>query len=264
MEKIINVIASFGAAIVIVGALFKILHWAGANQMLMVGMFTEAIIFIMFGVLYLSSKEEKHYDWERVYPELSKNYTGELPTSSRPAAVASSSNLGLTAKMDDMMANAKITPDIFDNLGKGFRSLTETVSKVTDISEATIATKEYTTNVKAASMELSDLNKSYNATISALTDMTNASTDAKEYRLQLHEATKKMGSLNAVYELELQDTNKHLQVMNSFYNGLTSTMSNISDAAKDSQQFKQELSKLTSNVQSLNNVYGSMLSAMKG
>ncbi len=261
MEKIINVIASFGAAIVIVGALFKILHWSGANQMLMVGMFTEAIIFIMFGVLYLNMKQEKSYDWERVYPELSKNFTGELPTSSKPAV---SNNLGLTSKMDDMMANAKITPAIFDNLGNGLRSLTETVSKVSDISEATIATKEYTTNIKAASMEISDLNKSYNSTIAALTDMSNASTDAKEYRLQLHEATKKMGSLNAVYELELQDTNKHLQVMNSFYNGLTSTMSNISDAAKDSQQFKQELSKLTSNVQSLNNVYGSMLSAMKG
>ena len=70
MEKSINVIASFGAAIVIVGALFKILHWDGANEMLMVGMFTEAAIFILFGVLYLKSKEEKQYDWEKVYPEL--------------------------------------------------------------------------------------------------------------------------------------------------------------------------------------------------
>ena len=66
MEKSINVIASFGAAIVIVGALFKILHWSGANEMLMVGMFTEAAIFILFGVLYMKSKEEKSYDWEKV------------------------------------------------------------------------------------------------------------------------------------------------------------------------------------------------------
>ena len=52
LEKSINVVASFGAAVVIIGALFKIVHWTGANEMLMVGMFTEAAIFILFGVLY--------------------------------------------------------------------------------------------------------------------------------------------------------------------------------------------------------------------
>ena len=63
LEKNINVIASFGAAVVIVGALFKIVHWDGANEMLMVGMFTEAAIFIMFGVLYLNAKPERSYEW---------------------------------------------------------------------------------------------------------------------------------------------------------------------------------------------------------
>jgi fatty-acid desaturase len=70
LEKSINVVASFGAAVVIVGALFKIVHWDGANEMLMVGMFTEAAIFILFGVLYLKAKPEKEYNWENVYPEL--------------------------------------------------------------------------------------------------------------------------------------------------------------------------------------------------
>lgn len=59
LEKIINVIASFGASVVIVGALFKILHFDGANQMLMIGMLTEAAIFILFGILYLTAKPEK-------------------------------------------------------------------------------------------------------------------------------------------------------------------------------------------------------------
>jgi gliding motility-associated protein GldL len=52
--------------------------------------------------------------------------------------------------------------------------------------------------------------------------------------------------------------------MNTFYGNLTSAMENMSDASKDTQQFKQELAKLTNNLTSLNNVYGSMLSAMKG
>ena len=106
MERIINVIASFGAAVVIVGALFKILHWNYANEMLMVGMFTEAFIFILFGVLYLSVRPEKSYDWEKVYPELAKDFQGELPKRS----VATTSGTGLTAKMDEMLANSKTKP----------------------------------------------------------------------------------------------------------------------------------------------------------
>jgi gliding motility-associated protein GldL len=73
-----------------------------------------------------------------------------------------------------------------------------------------------------------------------------------------------MGALNAVYELELQDTNKHLKAMNAFYGNLTAAMQNMADASKDTQQFKSELSKLTGNLASLNNVYGSMLTAMRG
>ena len=95
-------------------------------------------------------------------------------------------------------------------------------------------------------------------------EMASASQDAKEYRVQFQKVTQNMGALNAVYELELQDTNKHLKAMNAFYGNLTTAMENMSDASKDTQQFKQELSKLTTNLTSLNNVYGSMLSAMKG
>jgi gliding motility-associated protein GldL len=260
MERIINVIASFGAAVVIVGALFKILHWEGANQMLMVGMLTEAAIFILFGVLYLTAKQEKTYEWERVYPELSKDFTGELPKRS----IAPSSGTGLTAKMDEMLANAKVTPDIFDNLGKGMKSLTDTVSKIGDITDATVATNDYAKNVKSASSSMTEMNKAYGVTMNAMADMANASQDAKEYRVQFQKVTQNMGALNAVYELELQDTNKHLKAMNAFYGNLTTAMENMSDASKDTQQFKQELAKLTTNLTSLNNVYGSMLSAMKG
>ncbi|MEA5460133.1 gliding motility protein GldL [Arcicella sp. LKC2W] len=261
MERIINVIASFGAAVVIVGALFKILHWNGANEMLMVGMFTEAAIFILFGVLYLAAKPEKQYEWERVYPELSKDFSGELPKRS---VAAPSTGTGITAKMDEMLANARVTPDIFDNLGKGMKSLTDTVSKIGDITDATIATSDYAKNVKSASGAMGEMNKAYGATMNAMSEMSSATQDAKDYRVQFQKVTQNMGALNAVYELELQDTNKHLKAMNTFYGNLTTAMENMADASKDTQQFKQELSKLTTNLSSLNNVYGSMLSAMKG
>jgi gliding motility-associated protein GldL len=109
-----------------------------------------------------------------------------------------------------------------------------------------------------------EMNKSYGTTMTAMNDMAGASQDAKEYRQQFGEVTKKMGALNAVYELELQDTNRHLKAMNAFYGNLSSAMENMASASKDTQQFKQELAKLTANLNSLNGVYGGMLSAMKG
>jgi gliding motility-associated protein GldL len=260
MEKIVNVIASFAAAVVIFGALAKILHWNNANEWLMLGMLTEVGIFIMYGILYLTMKSSTDYNWERVYPELSKDFTGELPKRS----TAPTSGLGLTAKMDEMLANSKVTPDIFDNLGKGMKSLTDTVSKIGDITDATVATNDYAKNVRTAAGTMTEMNKSYGVTMNAMADMANASSDTKEYRVQFQKVTQNMGALNAVYELELQDTNKHLKAMNTFYGNLTTAMENMSDASKDTQQFKQELSKLTTNLTSLNNVYGSMLSAMKG
>jgi len=93
LEKIINVIASAGAAVVIVGALFKILHLEGANQMLMVGMLTEAAIFILLAILYVTAKPEKDYEWERVYPELSKDFQGELPKSTSRGSFTGGSGL---------------------------------------------------------------------------------------------------------------------------------------------------------------------------
>ncbi len=260
MEKIVNVIASFAAAVVIFGALAKILHWNNANEWLMLGMLTEVGIFIMYGVLYLTMKSSTDYNWERVYPELSKDFTGELPKRS----TTSTSGTGLTAKMDEMLANAKVTPDIFDNLGKGMKSLTDTVSKIGDITDATVATSDYAKTVRTASGAMTEMNKAYGVTMNAMGDMANATQDAKEYRVQFQKVTQNMGALNAVYELELQDTNKHLKAMNSFYGNLTTAMENMADASKDTQQFKQELSKLTTNLTSLNNVYGSMLTAMKG
>ncbi len=259
-DKVLPVMYSVGAAVVILGALFKIQHYDGADTMLNVGMFTEAFIFLMFALQTFVTPVDRGYAWERVYPELAEDYKGELPTRT----ASSNPNLGLTAKMDDMIAQAKITPEVFSNLGNGLRNLTDTVGKMGQLTDATVATNEYAKNVRAASGSLVEMNKSYGTTVSALSEMASASLDAKEYRTQFVEVTKKMGALNAVYELELQDTNKHLKAMNAFYGNLSAAMDNMASASKDTQQFKQELAKLTNNLTSLNTIYGSMLTAMKG
>lgn len=257
-DKIIPFFYGAGASVVILGALGKIMHYDWANFMLPIGLGTEAAIFLIYA-FQAFLRPDSSYQWEKVYPELSDDFVGELPKRS-----VSTQGAGLTAKMDDMLANAKITPDIFDGLKTGIQSLTGQVSKMSDLTDATIATSDYAKNVKTASGQVVAMNTAYSTAVTAMNSMADATKDAQEYRSQFSKITQNMGALNAVYELELQDTNKHLKAMNAFYGNLTTAMQDMSDASKETQQFKAEMSKLTNNLTSLNNVYGSMLSAMKG
>lgn len=257
-DKLVPTIYSAGAAVVILGALFKIQHWDGGGPMLTAGLGTEVLIFLLYALQTLTQSVDKDPDWTRVYPELADDYSG--PAISRSAAPSSN----ITAKLDNMLDNAKITPDIFDSLGKGFRNLSETVGKITDLTDATVATNDYARNVKSASTAITDMNKSYGVAINAMSSMADATKDAQSYRDQFQQITKNMGALNAVYELELQDTTKHLKAMNAFYGNLTAAMENMADATKESQVFKSEMSRLTNNISSLNGIYGNMLTAMRG
>jgi len=258
-DRLVPTIYSAGAAVVVLGAMAKIQHISSLSWLLTAGLITEAVIFGLYAMqsFLFPVSSASDYAWERVYPELSDDFKGE---ARKPTPQAN----GLTGNMDQMLAQAKVTPDVFERLGSGFRNLNDTVSKLTDLTDATVATNDYARNVKSASSSIGEMNKSYGTAITAMNSMADATTDAKDYRDQFQKVTKNMGALNAVYELELQDTNKHLKAMNAFYGSLSAAMENMSDASRDTQQFKNELAKLTGNLASLNGVYGSMLTAMRG
>jgi gliding motility-associated protein GldL len=243
-----------GAAIVIVGALFKIMHWPFAGPMLVVGLGTEALIFLASAFL----PPHRDPEWSRVYPQLAEDFSGgdyddETPTGEN-----------ITKSLDKMMNEANINQDVISRLGSGLNNLSTTVHSLGDLTNAAVASSEYTENVKTASKSLVEMNKSYAKTVDAMSEMADASQDAKEYHSQVQNITKNLGALNAVYEMELQDANNHLKAMNKFYANLSSAMDNMADASKDSQILKDEVGKLSKNLSSLNNVYGNMLTAMKG
>lgn len=261
-DKFIPFFYSIGAAVVILGAMGKIMHYDWAGIMLPVGLGAEVVIFVVYA-LQAFLRPSTEYQWEKVYPELNVDFKGELPTvSARPAAAPA--GLGLTAKMDDMLANANITPDIFDGLKSSFQKLSSSVSGMGDISNATIATNEFSTKVREVSGKMGEMSGSINSAVSSLVSMSDVSKDAMEYRNQFQKISQNMGALNAVYEIELQDTNKHLKALNTYSDKLSGAMRDMSEASENTQQFKNEISKLTNNLSSLNNVYGNMLSAMKG
>ncbi len=250
-------IYGIGAAIVIVGAMFKISHWPGATAMLVIGLTTEAVIF------FLSSFEPKHkeIDWAKVYPELADDYDG--PVAAPRKVTSGGNNTGVSAGMDKMLADAKVGPELIKSLGDGMRNLSDSAKKMASLGDAALVTNEYAKNVKTASGTLVEMNKSYATSMEGMKSMTEAAKDTKEYHTQVQNVTKSLGALNAVYEMELKDAQGHVKSMNKFYSNLTQALESMGEAGKETTAFQAELNQLTTNISSLNKVYGNMLSAMK-
>ncbi len=247
--KVMPKVYGFGAAIVILGAMFKILDWQGANLMIGFGLSTEALIFILSSF----EPQQEQMDWSKIYPELAEGGSAKKSKEDE-----------LSAKLDDMLAKAKIGPELIESLGKGMQNLASTADKMGKLADAAVATNEYASNVKTAAKTLADMNVSYGKTAVALTELSTASQDAKAYHTQIQTVTKNLSALNAVYEMELQDANNHVKSLNKFYNSVSTAMAGITEAGKETEAFKNELAKLNQNVSSLNKIYGGMLSAMKG
>lgn len=265
-KTIMPKIYGIGASVVILGAMFKILHLPGAGAMLGVGLTTEAIIF------FLSAFEPPHHDpdWSKVYPELAEDYEGTAPASRRIGKGGDQ----MSQKLDKMLEQAKIGPELVESLGRGMHRLSDNVSKMNNMGDVGAITKDYANSLKQSTGVMNEVNKSYDTTLkamqematvskSATADMANSSQNAKEYHTQVQSVTKNLESLNAVYELELQDANSHVKAMNKFYSNLTTSLESMSKATEDAEQFKSEIKQLTSNLASLNTVYGNMLTAMK-
>ncbi len=259
-KTIMPKVYGIGAAVVIVGALFKILHLTGADQMLMVGLLVEAAIF------FLSAFEPPHKepDWSKVYPELSEDFEGAPATPTVRKAGAPAAGDSALLRIDDMLKNAKVDQNLLDNLGKGLTNLATSASQMSNLANAAVATNDYAKNVQSASKSLADMNASYGTAMKAVSAMADASKDTGEYHAQVQKVTKNLAALNSVYEMELKDADSHVKNMNKFYESLTGAMNGLSKVGDNTAKFTNELGKLTDNLTSLNKVYGSMLTAMKG
>lgn len=250
-KKLMAKVYGIGAAVVIIGALFKILHLKFANELLIVGLSTEALIF------FLSAFEKPHeeYDWSLVYPELAG-----MDAHSKPAKSANGATV--SQQLDQMLEDAKIGPELIESLGTGLRTFGEKVSTISNVTDAATNTNEFASKLKQATKSVDDLTSAYSQASSSLSEIAASSTDSKMYHEQVQTLAKNLSSLNSMYELELQDSNNHLKTLNKFYGNVTETMQNFSDSLNDARAFKEEVGKLSKNLASLNSVYGNMLSAM--
>lgn len=274
-----------GASIVIIGALFKIQHWPFAGLLLTIGLMTEAVIF------FFSAFEPLHeeVDWTLVYPELAgMNDDEEDLAQFKPVGRGSSSAL---EKFDALLEQGELTPDLFNKLGKGLSKLNETTARLSDISDASVATNDYVNSIKEAANSVDSYTESYVKSTEELKESVtrlSGSYDktanliaesgsnyqqlsesfsviedgSKSYGEQLEGLNKNLSALNAVYELQLQGTSDHLKTSESLYENLDTMMNDLRDTAEDTKKYREEVAKLNENLSALNTVYGNMLTAM--
>ncbi|MDR1758205.1 MAG: gliding motility protein GldL [Bacteroidales bacterium] len=264
-----------GASVVILGALFKILHLTGADQMLILGMGTEAIIF------FFSAFEPLHveYNWSLVYPELALG--NEEHTSKKDKKILSGTP---TQQLDRMLEEAKIGPELLESLATGMRNLSENAQKLSGAADATAATDVYASNLTKAAESVRNLSVQYDKTSEALSKDSGAAESYQEsmqrasqavsnlaniyeattkniegdtalYNEQLGKLNQYLGSMNAIYEMQSKNT----QAMAESFKQIEA---NVQASAENTQRYKDEVERLTRSISQLSNVYGNMVAAM--
>jgi gliding motility-associated protein GldL len=250
-KTIMAIIYGVGGGIVIIGALFKIMHWPGASLFLILGLGVEACIF------FVSAFEPPHMDldWTLVYPELAGMEDGH----GHGHAI---SNKPVTEQLDDMLAEAKIGPELIESLGQGLRKLGDNANKLSEISDASVATNEYTSSLKSASTRVSELADTYTQASQALTGLSDAAKSGSSTGEELQKMASTLEALNKSYEVQLAGSQQQAQTMHSMYEGINSLMTNLTDSVEDTKRYKENISELSVNLAKLNTVYGNMLTAM--
>jgi gliding motility-associated protein GldL len=254
-KKFMAKLYGFGAAVVIVGALFKIMHWPFAGPMLVVGLSTEALIFIF------SAFEPIHEDpnWELVYPELALGHSDELDHSNLPAG---KSKGGITDQLDKMLEEAKIDSQLLERLGDGMRSLGENAAQLKSVSSAAAATDSYVSSLQAASDKVSNLSEAYERASVSISGLTSEAKEGESFGEQMQKVSKNLAALNNVYELQLKGSSSHLEATEKFQSQVIEMMANLSASTEDTRLYKENMALLSKNLTDLNNVYGNMLKAM--
>ena len=222
-EAIYNFIYSIGAAIVIIGALFKLTHYSigplTGNVTLAIGLITEAIIFVIFA--FDAPKSEESYAWENVYPELLDRDAKPNPRHSTlglQSAEVKEMESSLSDKLDKMLADAKLDVGLFERLRSGIDKFSTSVDQINQTVDVSATTNKYND--------------------------------------QLTKASQQMESINALYALQLEHGKAQSEYSKKY-------VEDLQKSAEQSEKFNGELVGLTSNLNNLNRVYGGMLNAMK-
>jgi gliding motility-associated protein GldL len=286
----------WGASVVIVGAMFKINHWAGGSIVITLGLTTEAIIF------FFSAFEPLHeeLDWTLVYPELAGISDPDEIENFKEGRLAETTGGRSIERIEDVMgSSAGLDDETISKLGEGFQKLNQTARSLSDLGQATVATKDFLSNMQNASTSLSTLNEVYVASTDSFkesaTNLSNAyfqsadkivrsgdeiadaykaialtiqnennniSLGNKEHDVQMEQLNNNLKQLNTVYEEQIRESSYQMKGSAELYSGLQTMIQNLKASVEETNKYKEEMSKLKESISSLNSIYGNMLSTV--
>ncbi len=201
-KKLMNMVYGLGAAVVIIGALFKIMHWPFGNEMLIVGLVTEALVFVISAF----ESVDDELDWSLVYPELA----GGMTSTKKGAKAPEDAQGILSKKLDEMLKDARIDGEMMNSLSTSIKSFEGATKSMAPTAEAMSSTKKYSEEMALAAAQ--------------------------------------MESLNSLYKVQVESASRQAEANER--------------VAENAEQLKAQMENLTTNLSSLNGVYGGMLSAM--
>ncbi|MNK60266.1 hypothetical protein D3C87_793960 [compost metagenome] len=207
-DSITNFVYSFGAAIVILGALFKMTHWSlgpiTGNVALAAGLITEALIFLFFA--FDPPKSEESYAWENVYPELLDETAERQPKKVIAKVENKELEVSLSDKLDKMLADAKLDVTLFERLRGGIDKFSSSVDQINQTVDVSASTHKYNEQLNLAASHLESMN--------AL------------YALQLEQG-QKQSEFSKKYVEDIQKSAAHSEKFNEELQGLTGNLNNL-------------------------------------
>ena len=270
VQAAVGMVYSLGAAVVIVGALFKIQHWPGAGVMLTAGMLTEVLLF----AIGIFEKPHPTLHWDHVFPQL-------VEDEAKPLEINGAIGGGVAGAPVAMPGMEKLSDEDAKKLTESIKNMSETAAQLANISRVASLTDSYANNLQKASEAAAQfatkqqgLDEATNTLLSSYKgiadNMIAAEDKTKTFAEKANELSKNLASINASYELQLKGIQTQataIEAQSAKINAVTAEFEKlhtaVSESSKNMDAYKQMTDQLAKNVSDLNNVYGNMLNAIK-
>lgn len=252
-KVLFNFFYGFGAAIAILGTLFKILHLDGANAMLAIGLGTEVLMFA------ISAFEPpfRNYHWEEVFPVLKTrnpedmpNFYGDKPVGTVVQGSVYTGPVGTTTSNAAPVVNAE--PQLYEEpaVQAPVANANATQTPVTNVSPVTNASP-----VEVPSFNIPQINITEEESKSLENSL-------KEYAEQMNTLNLHLKGLNTIYEIQLKDISSQIHTIDCINQSLLNIKEMYEGSSQDNDRFVKETEAMAGNLSSLNQIYARMLQAM--
>lgn len=266
-QRFFNFAYSIGAAIVIWGALFKILHLPGGNMLLSIGMGTEVLMF----VLTAFDRPPKEYHWEEVFPALEGNADDEESVAGDiPADMLEEVE---TANADNRESEQSISETPTSGVSVSTTAPATAVAVQAPATDVATATTNYLDQLNGIAAEMSQLRQSTQAlnhvseilleSYRSITENSeNITRSSAGYVEQMGDLSRNIQGLNTIYEIQLKSISSQLDAIDRVNRGIKDIRDMYEKSSEQSARYVQETEKMARYMQQLNAVYEKMITAM--